>query len=145
MSGLPGSGKSTLSTALGDGLAMPVISKDVILEALFDSLGVGDHAWRHRLSRSADEILLAVAASANRAVLDNWWHHDSAPDRLRQLNARLIEVYCDCDVEVACARFRARVDRIRKTFPGPLRLGGPLFVVDTTSTVDISSLLGEIR
>ncbi|MBY8846678.1 hypothetical protein [Streptomyces sp. SP2-10] len=87
-------------------LGLPVIDKDAILETLFDSLGVGDHAWRHGLSRASDEILFTLAAQAKCAVLDNWWHHDTAPERLCRLNAHLIEIFCDCDPALAAQRFQ---------------------------------------
>ncbi|MHB9861870.1 AAA family ATPase [Streptomyces sp. YIM S03343] len=73
VSGLPTSGKSTLSRRLADQLGWPRIDKDAIMEALFDSLGVGDHTWRHRLSRAGDDLLFTIAAQAKQAVLDNWW------------------------------------------------------------------------
>jgi len=38
VSGLPGSGKSALATGLSARLGLPVIDKDVVLEALYDSL-----------------------------------------------------------------------------------------------------------
>ncbi|MFJ3520398.1 hypothetical protein [Streptomyces sp. NPDC090131] len=63
----------------------------MILESLYDSLGIGDHAWRCRLSRASDDTLFALAADAGRAVLVNWWHRDTAPARLRQLDAHLVE------------------------------------------------------
>lgn len=69
VSGLPASGKTTVARMLAEELALPVIDKDVILESLYDSLGVGDQTWRYRLSRAADDILFARAAQAARAVL----------------------------------------------------------------------------
>ena len=163
MSGLPGSGKSTVGRALAEYLALPVIDKDVILEALYDSLGIGDQDWRGRLSRAGDEVLFALAAQAGRAVLDNWWHHDSAPARLRGLGGRLVEVFCDCDPALAAQRFlartrhpghldpqlsadqvAARVAALRATYPGPLRLGGPLVIVDTHARVDARALAEQI-
>lgn len=162
--GLPASGKSTLSHALGDCLGWPVIDKDTILESLFDSLGTGDQAWRHRLSRASDDVLFTIAAQAKRAVLDNWWHHDTAPERLHRLNARLIEIFCDCDPALAAERFQRRtrhpghldpqltpeqvaerVTTLRATYPGPLRLGGPLLTVDTSRPVDITAVAKEVN
>ncbi|MEE1838665.1 AAA family ATPase [Streptomyces sp. NPDC086796] len=163
ISGLPGSGKSTLARSLAERLSLPLIDKDVILESLYDSLGVGDHAWRSRLSRASDDIMLALAADARRAVLDNWWHHDTAPGRLQSLADLLIEVHCDCDVALAAERFQARtrhrghldpqltprqvaerVAAVRATYPGPLNLGGPLLTVDTSRPADIAEITEKI-
>ncbi|WP_330300320.1 AAA family ATPase [Streptomyces sp. NBC_00503] len=162
VSGLPASGKSTLARGLAAELGLPVIDKDVILESLYDSLGIGDQAWRHRLSRASDDILFALAADAGRAVLVNWWHHDSAPARLRQLDAQLVEVFCDCDTGLVAERFRTRKrhpghldhdltreeisDRVTvwAAHPGPLGLGGHALIVDTAQTVDITTLAREV-
>ncbi|MFD3482035.1 AAA family ATPase [Streptomyces sp. NPDC058665] len=163
LSGLPASGKSTLARGLARHLALPVIDKDVILESLYDSLGMGDHAWRGRLSRASDEIVYAIAADAGRAVLDNWWHHDSAPGRLRSLGGLLIEVHCDCDAALAAERFLARtrhpghldpdlspeevaerVAAVRARYPGPLGLGGPLLTVDTGRPVDSRAVAEQV-
>ena len=57
ISGLPGSGKTTLARNLAPALSLPVIDKDQILERLFESKGVGDATWRRALSRESDLIL----------------------------------------------------------------------------------------
>ncbi|WP_245771051.1 AAA family ATPase [Actinacidiphila guanduensis] len=46
VSGLPASGKSTLARGLAGRLGLPLIEKDAILESLYNSLGIGGHAWR---------------------------------------------------------------------------------------------------
>ncbi|WP_329134908.1 ATP-binding protein [Streptomyces sp. NBC_01476] len=166
VSGLPAGGKSTLARGLAGQLALPVIDKDVILESLYDSLGVGDQDWRRGLSGASDDILYALAADAGRAVLDNWWHHDTAPARLHGLAGPaglLVEVHCACDPAVAAERFRSRtrhrghldphltpqqvadrVATIRATYPGPLRLGGPLLTVDTTRPADTAAVAARV-
>ena len=63
ISGLPGSGKTTLAWQLASLLDLPVSDKDSILEDLFDSKGVGDAAWRRILSRESDRILQAQAST----------------------------------------------------------------------------------
>ena len=40
LSGLPGSGKTTVARPLGEALGLPLLDKDHILEGLFESLGV---------------------------------------------------------------------------------------------------------
>ena len=119
VSGLPASGKTTVGRAISPGLSLPLLDKDDILEALFDSLGCGDRDQRERLSRASDEVLLRLAGTSTAAVLVNWWNHDTAPARLHAISDSLVEVFCDCPVDVAAARFAARdrhpghLDRIR--------------------------------
>lgn len=163
VSGLPASGKTTVGTLLSEGLHLPLIDKDGILESLFDTLGSPDHAARTRLSRASDEVLFRLAEDSHGAVLVNWWHHDTAPARLRSLSTDIVEVFCDCPVEVAMDRFESRtrhpghhdpvrspaemeehVKRMRAWFPGPLRVGR-LVTVDTSREPDEESILHEVR
>lgn len=163
ISGLPGAGKSTVARALADALQVPLVDKDVVLEALFDSLGVGDGDWRTRLSRAADEVVFAMARDLPCAILDSWWHHDRHPARLSALGRPLVEIHCSCPPTTALERFQRRtrhpghldrewtgeesqawVRRAETDYPGPLDLGGPLIVVDTTKSVDLESLCRRV-
>jgi predicted kinase len=163
VSGLPASGKTTVGRLLSERLSMPLIDKDAILEAMFDSLGCQDRDERSRLSRASDEVLYTVAETSPAAILVNWWNHDSSPPRLRDITSSLVEVFCDCPVEVAAARFEARrrhpghqdADRspeeieegVRRTsdgFRGPLGVGH-LVRIDTLATLDADSLTGRVR
>jgi shikimate kinase len=164
VSGLAASGKTAVGRLLSDRLGMPLIDKDVILEALFDSLGCDDRDERYRLSRAGDEVLYALAASSRAAVLVNWWNHDTSPARLRAISSSLVEVFCDCPVEVAAARFAARrrhpghldqlrspeeheegIRRMRETYRGPLRLSEPIVTVDTSRPLDLDSVVERVR
>ena len=53
VTGIPGSGKTTLAFALAETMGSSVISKDEIKESLMDSLGTGDNDWAKALSRAA--------------------------------------------------------------------------------------------
>jgi hypothetical protein len=115
VSGLPGSGKSTLARRLAPALGLPRLDKDDVLEALFDSLGVGDADWRTRLSRSADEVLRRLALQMNGAVLASWWRHPKAAGEsgtpvewLSSLPGKRVEVYCVCEPRIAAERFLGR-------------------------------------
>ncbi len=80
ISGLPGSGKTTLARQLEPALRLPVIDKDEILERLFELKGVGDGVWRRMLSREADELLRAEAtASSEGAILVSFWRQAGMP------------------------------------------------------------------
>jgi adenylylsulfate kinase-like enzyme/ketosteroid isomerase-like protein len=164
VSGLPASGKTTIGHALSRGLSLPLLDKDDILEALFDSLGSEQQGERHRLSRASDEVLLTLAAASGGAVLVNWWDHDTSPPRLHEVGDTLVEVFCDCPLDVAADTFQARerhpghLDRLRTaaeheqgirtlddSYRGPLALGGALITVDTSRPVDIEALVDEVR
>nr|WP_300044613.1 AAA family ATPase [uncultured Nocardioides sp.] len=163
VSGLAASGKSTVGRALGTGLSLPLLDKDVVLEALFDTLGCDNREQRHRLSRASDEVLFRLAASSGEAVLVNWWNHDTALTRLRACADVLIEVFCDCSIDEAAVRFAERerhpghldhlrtydehqegIRRLRESYRGPLLLDGPRVVVDTSRPVDEAALITTV-
>lgn len=79
LSGLPCSGKSTLARRLSPALRLPLIDKDAILERLFESRGVGDAAWRRRLSRESDGLFEAEAKASGGAVLVSFWRLPGTP------------------------------------------------------------------
>ena len=164
VTGLPASGKSTVGALLSQELALPLIDKDTILEALFDALGCPDTDERTRLSRASDEVLFSLAATAVNPILVNWWNHDSAGLRLLPIAPAIVEVFCDCPVEMAAARFEARdrhpghhdlrrspadvkewIKLMSDTYRGPLSVGGPLIRIDLRDNFDRDALLSQVR
>jgi hypothetical protein len=112
ITGLPGSGKSTLGALLAPALALPLIDKDTFLEQLFE---LGPTQPRHELSRQADESFRTAAQAADGAVLVSWWKHPNNPaptgtstDWLSALPGRVVEVHCACSPAIALSRFRSR-------------------------------------
>ena len=73
VSGLPGSGKTALARALAGELRIPLLSKDVIKEALYDGLGIGDVEWSKRLGRASMDVPFALASETPGAVLESFW------------------------------------------------------------------------
>ena len=115
VTGLPASGKTTVGSAVASELQLPLIDKDAILETMFDEIGIGDSAWRTKLSRSADLIMQRMAQASGGAVLVSWWRHpasgtDSGTPTawLRSLPGEVIEIHCRCAPELAVDRFFAR-------------------------------------
>ena len=125
VSGLPGSGKTTLGRRLARALGLPLIDKDEILDRLFETKGVGDSVWRRALSRESDAILQRDAGSSNGAVLVSFWRQPGMPedsgtptDWITALSAHLINIHCVCSPEEAAARFV-----LRARHPGHLDRG----------------------
>ena len=50
VTGAVASGKTTVAVPLARALGLPLLAKDTVKEALFDSLGTGDPDWSKRLA-----------------------------------------------------------------------------------------------
>jgi predicted kinase len=156
--GWPGSGKSTLALALAADLALPLLAKDEIKEALADGLGPPlDVAASQRLGRAAVLAMLRVAARCPGAVLDSTWFDYTRP-HLVALPGRLVEVRTVLSREEARSRYDARAGRRhpghldrRRTEdelwgrPVPPLGVGPLVEVDTGGPVDVPALAARLR
>jgi cytidylate kinase len=112
ITGLPGSGKSTLGAPLAAALKLPLIDKDAFLEQLFE---LEHAASRHELSRRADELFRRAAELAGGAVLVSWWRHPHSlalsgtpTDWLVALPGAAVEVHCTCSPAIATSRFLSR-------------------------------------
>jgi len=158
MTGLAAAGKSTVAGPLAAVLGVPLLSKDKIMEALHDAVGVqASAAWRSTLSRTADSALVSIAAALDGgAVLDNFWRKETACDLLEPIKSPLVEVYCRVEPELAVSRWfrrdRAAIHGDEERSPGreealqvmrkraamlPIGFLGPVVEVDASEDVDI--------
>jgi predicted kinase len=61
ITGLPGTGKSTLARMIASRYGLPLICKDTIKEPLFDVIGATDRAGSRRLSDASFAVMFALA------------------------------------------------------------------------------------
>jgi predicted kinase len=155
VTGPPASGKTTLARPLAQHLGLPLLGKDTIKEALFDTLGTGDRAWSRRLGAAGYAVLLALAREVPAAVLDANFYPDHGPGLL-QACQRPIEVFCRCPAAEIERRFTQRAptrhpghvdhvldDQLKAALDGGvglLGLGGPVLEVDTSGPVDVTAV-----
>jgi predicted kinase len=164
MSGVPGSGKSTLGRQLGVALGLDVLDKDDFLEAHFADYDEIDSTLRSSLSRLADAELQERALSVSSALLVSFWRREQVSNQAGTPTGwlaslpKVVEVYCKCSPTVAATRFRSRVrhdghrdaDRTDLVAQfevlaglGPLGIGRPI-VVNTETDIDIAELASRI-
>jgi glucokinase len=160
VTGPPASGKTTLAQPLAHHLGLPLLGKDIIKEALFDTLGTGDRAWSRRLGRASYRVLLAMLGEVSAAVVDANFYPDHGPSLL-QACPRPIEVFCRCPATEVERRFTRRAptrhpghvdhvldDQLKAALDGgmaPLGLGGPVLEVDTSGSVDVPAVASWVR
>jgi len=115
VSGLPGSGKTTLAAALAKHLQVEHLDKDRFLEAHFIEGAEITPERRNELSRRADTELKTQALLLQSAVLSSWWRHPKAVREsgtpvqwLKEDGIKFVEVFCKCPAAVAARRFESR-------------------------------------
>jgi len=107
VSGAPGTGKSTIATALAAELRWPLLSLDMIKEALADVLGLGDEDWSDRIGDAAAEVVFRLCGQFPDAIAEGWWRRERRQRALVEF-AGAVEVFCHCNAEIVARRMHDR-------------------------------------
>jgi predicted kinase len=112
VTGLPGTGKTTLARTLAARFQVPLISKDSIKEPLLDVLGASDRNQSRRLSDASFAVLFAMTRELVAAGVDLLLEGNFRPgeheSRLHSVPARIAQVLCTVEEPQRLARLAAR-------------------------------------
>lgn len=139
IAGMPASGKSTAAKELSRRFGYPILEKDEVKEALFDTLGFSSYGEKRALDVAATAVLLRMANRLMEAncdfILVNNFRAD-AGDEVRALlekhHARCVTLFFRGDGDVLYQRYAER-DRACRRHAGhalqehyPPRAGDPV-------------------
>jgi len=111
ITGLPGTGKTRLAREAGRHFGMPVLSKDLVKEALFEVLGTGDRDYSRVLSDASFAVLFAMAREMIHAgasvILEGNFRPGEHEAQLAG-SARIVQVACRVDESIRMTRLQSR-------------------------------------
>lgn len=115
MAGMPASGKSTMAEAIAEKCKLPLISKDLMKEILYDHVGFQSRAQKVNLGVASMEIMYYVAEQLMKAgqpfLLENNFEYSSEQELktlLEKYDYSVLTITLTGDYKVIYQRFLAR-------------------------------------
>ena len=125
INGVPASGKTAIGKIISNHYHDPLLSLDVIKEAIFDVMGVGDRDYSRLLTRTSKKIIWSIIKNFPEETLifvDAWFGKPPHNELLIEIeNANitvLAEIWCYASSEVLRERYVTRVDHRHRGHPG---------------------------
>jgi predicted kinase len=114
--GLPGTGKTSISQHVARKLGLPVVAKDAIKEIMYDQIGIGDKAWSGKLARATFGIMELMIDQQLRAghsvILESNYMPRLASTYFQELQKqygfRSVQVICRTEATVLANRVHDR-------------------------------------
>jgi len=160
--GLPGTGKTTLSRQVADALHTPLVAKDDIKEIMYDRIGWSDKTFSAKLAQATFGIMEYVTEQhlkhGQSIVLESNYSPKLASKQFQQWQKEygcgIIQIVCRTEIGVLAQRYFDR--QLKDRHPGhndtgtakeyranfrqriangedqPLDVNGPVLLVDTT-------------
>ena len=139
IAGMPATGKTTLSKKVAEAFGYPILEKDEIKEALFDTVGYRDLSEKRQLDKAATAVLMQTGEKLMKSgcsliMVNNFEStmSDAVQGMVDRCGCRTVTVFLDGDPEVLYARYVARdaqkLRHLRHTFIDryPPQPGDPL-------------------
>ena len=119
ITGLPGTGKTTLSKHLADALSVPLIAKDAIKEIMYDTIGWSDKEFSGKLARATFVIIEYVIEENLRTSRSIMVESNYAPklaskqfqEWQEQYGCVITQIVCRTDLDVLAQRYLDRIKR----------------------------------
>ncbi len=115
LAGMPASGKSTLAKKLSEAFHYPILEKDELKEALFDSLGFENYAQKRKLDTAANAVLMKALEAMLKAgtsviAVNNFRADMQKPlqDLLDSYRCKVITIFLGGDADVFFTRYNQR-------------------------------------
>lgn len=115
IAGMPATGKTTLARKITRRMPLPILEKDEIKEAMFDTLGYADLTAKRQLDKAAAAILLRCAQSllknGTSLIIVNNFDADMKDDvqaMIDDCHCRVVTVFLGGDADVLYKRYVER-------------------------------------
>lgn len=117
ITGLPGTGKTTLSKQMADALGVPLIAKDAIKEIMYDTIGWSDKEFSGKLARATFGIIEYVVEENLRTgrsiIVEGNYAPKLASKQFQQWQEQygcaITQIVCRTDLDVLAQRYLDRL------------------------------------
>jgi len=125
VNGPPASGKTAIAEALAAHFQLPILARDAVQEALYDTLGTGDREYNRLLGQAGMAVIWRMMQNFPpdaSVIIDTWCRYppfDWLTDGIKSAGiTRLVEVFCWAQGEILAQRYLSRVGLRHPGHPG---------------------------